>query len=437
MGPNVLVVHVMREHPLRSTIRDHLHAFRQYGTGRTAYLNLAVRRGVPRWARRVRWDVVVLHTSYLATYRWRPDGAPWLRRRSAALRGLGRVTVALPQDDFLRSDLVAEVMEELGVDHVFTPVPESERPKVYRRMDLDRVRFHLALTGYLDDGEVARMERVAAEVGEAGRDIDVGYRAWHAARWLGRHGQLKTEIARVFAEEGPRHGLKVDVSTREQDTLYGDDWSRFLARSKYTIGVEGGASILDHDGTLRARVYDYEVAHPDASFDDVEAACFAGRDGELALYAVSPRHLEACATRTCQVLVRGDYNGVLEADRHYIPLEPDFSNVDAVLETLRRDDRRHEIVEAAHRDVVASGRWTYRELVRAVEAVAPADPAPAPAGALRAAELSDRLSWAYVAVLVRVVMPVWLFALRSIPGPVARPLKRLVFARAQAKAQRA
>ncbi|HEY8582970.1 MAG TPA: hypothetical protein VIL49_08475, partial [Capillimicrobium sp.] len=133
-GPNVLVVYVLRQHPLRATIRDHLYAFDRYGSGRTAYLNLAVRRRVPGWVARVPWDLVVFHTSYLATYRWTPDGAPWLRRRSEPLRGLGRVRVALPQDDFLRSDLVGEVMEELGVDHVFTPVPASEHHKVYRRM---------------------------------------------------------------------------------------------------------------------------------------------------------------------------------------------------------------------------------------------------------------------------------------------------------------
>ena len=162
--PNVLVVYVLRQHPLRATIRDHLYSFERYSDGRTAYLNLAVRRRVPAWVRRVPWDLVVFHTSYLATYRWTPDGAPWLRRRSQALRGVGRVRVALPQDDFLRSDLVAEVMEELGVDHVFTPVPASEHAKVYGRMDLDRVRFHLALTGYLDDDEVARMIAIAEEV---------------------------------------------------------------------------------------------------------------------------------------------------------------------------------------------------------------------------------------------------------------------------------
>lgn len=433
---NVLVVYVLRQHPLRATIRDHLHSFERYSGGRVAHLNLAVRRSVPAWVERVRWDLVVFHTSYLATYRWTPDGSPSLRRRSEPLRGLGRVRIALPQDDFLRSDLVAEVMEELRVDHVFTPVPESERPKVYGRMDLDRVRFHLALTGYLDDAEVEQMVRIAEEVGEAGRDIDIGYRAWHAAKWLGRHGQLKTEIARVFAEEGPKHGLKVDISTDDADVLYGDDWSRFMARSKYTIGVEGGASILDRDGSLRARVYDYELEHPDATFEDVEAACFPGRDGELRLFAVSPRHLEACASRTCQVLIRGEYNGVLEADRHYLPLEPDFSNLDEVLETLRRDERRAAITEAAYEDVVRGGRWTYRGFVDDVLAVVPPAAAPSPDNprAFAVARWQDRASWWYVALLMRVVMPVWLRALAAIPGPVARPLKRFAMTRAQRRA---
>jgi hypothetical protein len=425
--PNVLVVHAVRQHPLRATIRDHLYAFDRHAEGDVAHLNLAVRRRVPGWARRTDWDLVVFHTSFLATFRWTPDGAPWLRRRAEPLRGLGRVRAALPQDDFLRCDLVADVMEELGVDHVFTPVPESERAKVYARMDLDRVRFHHALTGYLETEEVARMEGIAAEVGEA-RDLDVGYRAWHAAKWLGRHGQLKTEVARVFAEEGPKHGLKVDISTRDEDTLYGDDWSRFLARSKYTIGCEGGASILDRDGSLRAAVYAYEIDHPDATFDEVEAACFPGRDGELALFAISPRHLEACVARTCQVLVRGAYDGVLEAGRHYIALEPDLSNLGDVLDELRRDERRAEIVENAHRDVVASGRWTYRDFVASVLAVVPS-PAGAPVPAV--ARVQDRLAWTWVALHQRVIMRAWLAALAAIPGPVKRPLQKLAMARAQ------
>jgi hypothetical protein len=434
---NVLVVYALRQHPLRSSIRDHLFAFRRYSSGRTAYLNLAAHRRVPSWVHEVEWDLVVFHTSFISVFRWSPDGGPWLRRRAAPLRGIGRARIALPQDDFLRSDLVGEVLEELGVDHVFTPVPPSEQALVYRKMDLDRVQFHVGLTGYLDDDEVQHMIRLTEEVGEEGRDIDVGYRAWHAAKWLGRHAQLKVEIARIFSEAAPRHGLKADISTRDEDVLYGDDWSRFMARSKYTIGVEGGASILDYDGSLRMRAYDYELDHPDVTFEELEAECFPGRDGELKLFAISPRHLEACVSRTCQVLVRGEYNGVLEADKHYIPVEPDFSNLDEVLETMKRDDRRQAIAEAAFEDVVRGGRWTYRGFVESVEAVAPAGSTPGPARAFRRAEIQERLAWIYVAVLMRAIMPVWLKALASIPEPVARPLKRFAMNRAQRRAQRA
>lgn len=423
---NVLVVSSLAQHPLRATARDHLLAFDRHWPGRTFHLNLAVRRTVPQSLRRVPFDLVVLHTSFLAQFRWTAHGSPWLRRRAQPLKGMGTHTIALPQDDFLRSDLVSEIMEELGVDHVFTPVPPSEHAKVYRRMDLDRVRFHLGFTGYLEDAEVAHM----TSFHDVPKTIDIGYRAWHAAPWLGRHGQLKTEIARVFAEAAPRHGLHADVSTAGDAVLLGDDWSRFMAASKYTIGVEGGASILDQDGSVRERTDAYVAAHPDATFDEIEAACFPGRDGELALRAISPRHLEACVARTCQVLVEGDYDGVLQAGVHYLPVKADFSDLEEVLETMKRDDRREAIVEAAWRDIVASDRFTYRGFVREVQRAVfgdvTAEVPPASAAVRRAyalARASDRATWAVVAVGMRVLMPAWLALLDAIPVRVKTPLK--------------
>ena len=49
---------------------------------------------------------------------------------------------------------------------------------------------------------------------------------------------------------------------------------------------------------------------PTATFEEVEAGCFAGLDGNLNLRTISPRHLEACATRTPQILVEGAYSGI-------------------------------------------------------------------------------------------------------------------------------
>ena len=422
-----LILYAFGEPLRRATNRDHLFAFARHSRLRCHYVNIAV-RPIPRRLRSVDYDLVVLHTSVLAALRW-PPRPPRFMRRLEPLHAMSAVKIALPQDDFLRSQPVGELLERLRVDHVFTPVPASEWPRIYRAVDRSRTQFHPALTGYLEDEEVARMERITAEEGER-RPIDVGYRAWHAPPWLGRHGALKTRIAEVFAQEGPRHGLTVDVSTRDGDTKYGDEWTRFMAQCKYTIGVEGGASIDDYDGSVRAATDAYLAAHPDATFDEVEAACFPGRDGELRLRALSPRHLEACVTRTCQVLIEGHYDGVLTAGIHYLPLKADLSNLDEVLEEMARDERRAEITENAYRDVVASRAWTYAAFVAQVERTVFGDAVPtAPpetSAEDRVAELGERLSWRWVAVRSRVLMPLWLKLLGLIPRSVAERLKRML-----------
>ncbi len=137
------------------------------------------------------------------------------------------------------------------------------------------------------------------------------------------------------------------------------------------------------------------------SFDELEAKCFPGRDGELALFAISPRHLEACATRTVQILVEGSYSGVLQPGVHYLELKRDLSNLDAVLETVAAEDSR-EIAERAYADIVASGRFTYRRLVEDVERVLPAA-----SGGRRPilSQAIDASSHALIPLATRVLMP--------------------------------
>jgi hypothetical protein len=397
---NVLVVYAQMMHPLRSTIEDHLYAFRRHSRRRVFYLNARV-LDVPRHVLRRRYDLIVFHTSFLG-HRWDPEQFAELCERAKPLKALAGVRVAMPQDEFLRTRLVCDFIDDFDIDVVCSVAPESEWPTIYPTVDRDRVRFHRILTGYLDARTKQRIDELVATGGE--RDIDIGYRAWRGAFWLGRHGTLKGTIAEAVAAAGS--GLRLDVSTRDEDTLNGDDWFRFLARCRYTIGMEGGASVLDFDGTFKERTERYLAEHPDASFDEVERACFPGEDGKLALYALSPRHLEACATRTCQILVRGGYNGVLEAGRHYIELEPDLSNVATVLGTLDDEARRSAIVDAAYADVVTSGRYSYAAMVEEVERFAPSAPASAPASAGDRAALAlnratDRLAWVRVVYALR------------------------------------
>ena len=431
-----LVVYNLMQHPLRSTIRDHLYAFRRYGRGRYFYLNMAVRTP-PRSLTGIDFDTVIFHTSFLSQ-RWIPELFADQKRRAAPLRGLGRARIALPQDEFLHSSLLCDFIEEFDIDHVLSVSPASEWPKIYPTVDRERVRFSQVLTGYLSEETVERIDGIVEARGGR-RPIDVGYRAWGGAPWLGRHGMLKRRVGEVFAEAAPRHGLVADISMSDADVLGGDDWFRFLAECKYTVGVEGGATVLDLDGAFKERTEAYLAEHPDAGFDEVERNCFPGEDGRLSLFAISPRHLEACATRTCQVLIEGDYSGVLEADRHYLPLSPDFSNLEQVLEEMARDERRAEVTDAAYRDVVASRRYGYEGFVHEVEraaAEAGAAAAPSPGLAIRAAHaratLADRASWARVAITLRHRPRLSRLLVRVLPDRAVAFLRRRIYGSAVA-----
>jgi hypothetical protein len=134
------------------------------------------------------------------------------------------------------------------------------------------------------------------------------------------------------------------------------------------IGCLGGSGLLDADGSIREKVEAYVGEHPGASFDEVEAACFPGRDGNLHLFALSPRHFECAMTRTCQVLVEGDYDGVLIPGVHFIEVKADYRNLAEVIEQVRDVDGCREMAERCHRDLVASEKHTYRRFAAGVVA---------------------------------------------------------------------
>jgi hypothetical protein len=363
---SILVLYHSRQTPLRRAISDHLYAFRRHSGRPCIYINMAV-RSVPAWIGELDIDLVILHTTVLSD-RWQPDDFRDVVRRMLPVRGVRSPKIAMPQDEFLNTDILVEALEKIGVDHVFTCAPEEEWETIYGPLVAKGVGMTRVLTGYVEPDTVQEIDRLSHRV--AAREIDIGYRAKRPRPWLGRHGMMKEWVANAFAAEGMRRGLRVDISNEPADTLLGDAWHRFLLSSRYTIGVESGASILDRGGRIRACSDAFLEANPGASFEDVERHCFAGLDGGLNLRAIAPRHFEACATRTPQILVEGAYNGILEAGRHYIPVRADFANLSEVVDEVVRGDHR-EMAEQAYAEIVASGTFGYPAFVSSVLATVP------------------------------------------------------------------
>jgi hypothetical protein len=381
------------EYPLRATIRDHLYSFADHSRCRVVYLNLAM-SNVRDCYFRINFDLIIFHTTVLG--RWFRDAFWNILAPARVLKNVNARKVIMPQDEFLNSDLLVEFIHEFQIDCVFSVSPPTEWAKIYDGADFGRVAFHQVLTGYLAPKTIDAINKITTGIDT--RPIDVGYRAYRAEPWLGRFGWLKRKLADEFLEHAPQVGLRVDISTEPSDTLLSMEWYRFLLNCKYTIGVEGGSSILDHNGEVKKCTEDHLVTHPEATFEQVEQACFAGRDGSLQLQVLSPRHLEACATKTCQVLVEGQYNGILKPHTHYIPLRRDFSNLEEVIELMRQDRVREQIVTNAYRDIVQSNKYTYKQFVDSVLQVALADVTPSVWSAESEASYhraikEDRKSW--------------------------------------------
>ena len=69
---------------------------------------------------------------------------------------------------------------------------------------------------------------------------------------------------------------------------------------------------------------------------------------------ISPRHFEAAATGTLQLMFPGDYSGVFEAGRHYIALKRDYSNLSDVMAIVNDETKRKTITERAYEEIICN-----------------------------------------------------------------------------------
>ena len=366
MNKKILLVYRLNaKTTLRATTAEHLYSFQNYSPYPIDYWNVEESPGLTK-KQIDSYDLIIFHYLFL-THHWGGrkhfmKGLKWAN----LLKETRGIKVALPQDEFIHTDLFCEFINQFHINVVFSVAPESEWSTLYRTVNLNKVHFFQVLTGYIDEKKIQLVETLAKE--NVTRTIDIGYRvAGKPCFWFGRHGYLKQDIAEHFLEAGKtREQLVLDIRTDNTNVILGDDWYRFLLSCKYTIGVESGTSVHDWDGSIYEQTEDYVVQHPDANFEEVELHCFPEEDGKIALFALGPRHLEACMTRTCQILTQGNYNGILKPNIHYIEINKDFSNVGEILDKISRNDVRQDMVERTYRDIVSSGLYTYRRFVESV-----------------------------------------------------------------------
>lgn len=311
------------------------------------------RHGFPPGLGRVRPGGILLHYScfYSDLRALSPRFREWLAARGDRWLGVQY------QDEQAFTRRKIDLLTEYRVDCVYTALQEPHASRLYgERSAVGEVVSYLP--GYVSDRLVAAADRLRRP--DADRPIDIGYRGRRLPAHWGELAREKELIGTRFRELAAASGLVLDIELDESKRFRGDAWYRFVASCRGMLGTESGASVLDVDGIVPP-LAERHVAG--VALDAGIASALADRAEEFPYRTISPRHLEAAAFGTCQILFPGAYAGLLEPDVHYLPLERDFSNLANVLERFRDRETRGALAAAARRDLVDSGALGYPRFV--------------------------------------------------------------------------
>jgi hypothetical protein len=341
--------------PYATTVLEHAGAFARYS--RFPVWSLNTNEGFPEALRDLQFRVVVLHYSLFGSSRYML-GEPFLDYLASRPESL---TIAFFQDECYYCRQRFAFVDDYSVDWIYTLLRPKEAAQVYGE-NTHGPRLLPTIPGFVGE-ELLRKARRFSQPDQQ-RTIDVGYRARSLPFYLGRGAQEKHLIGERFLAMADGRGLRLDIATDEQNRLYGDRWFRFLGKCRAVLGVEAGVSIFDLRDEVRLQTEELLAREPGLSFEEVSQRILEPWEDNVYYRTISPRHFEAAAFGTSQILFEGTYSGILEPNRHYVPLRKDFANLEEVLASLHDDEQRSKMTSEARRDLITSGRYSYESFVR-------------------------------------------------------------------------
>lgn len=243
------------------------------------------------------------------------------------------------------------------------------------------------------------------------RPIDIGARSQQYWSCLGDNE--RNELFGLFATRTFDPPLKVDIDTTVRYDREG--WAEFLNRCRGTISNEAGSYYLERDDATVEKIQAFverqqkesgaAMVRPDSpaeriwrlvpqrlrriikpplerilkgmnisyysdiyrqlDFKETHERFFKDtRHCPAYSKAISSRHFDAIGTKTCQIMLSGRFNDILNPDEHYICLKHDHSNIDDAIGRFRDDLYRQTMVDRTYE--YAMDQHTYRHRIDAV-----------------------------------------------------------------------
>ena len=313
------------------------------------------------------FDGVIIHP----TVSYNPNNIIGLDRRlKTSFEEFDGVKVLLKQDEQVLTGMVSTFLAEKKFDILVSCVPEAEIEKAYEPEVVREIDVLHVLTGYVSDHQRALKPRAYGE-----RTVDIAYRGSLQPLEFGRLGYEKRQIGYEVAAAVAGRPITTDISSLFEDRIGGDAWFNFLGNGRIILGAESGSNLFDFDGSVTKWCRAYERRYGAHSPGDADFYLKAhdeflhSYEGNVNYAQVSPRHFEAAATRSVQLLYEGEYSDIFIPDRHFLALKRDLSNLDECLEILRDEKRANELTDAAFEEIIMDDAFGYDRFIQRIDQV--------------------------------------------------------------------
>ncbi len=300
-------------------------------------LNHDAQIDLPEYIRAIKFNLIILGPTFLYS-RFNPKLFNKLKKKYDFIANLDTCKIALPQDEYTYSDVLDEWMCDWKISRIYSVLPKFKKLLYPNYIKQGEIRE--GFTIYINE----KLKNKFKERKINSREIDISYRASALPESYGSIGQLKKDIGLSTAKTLNRIcSLKADISVDKKNIISGLKWYRFLENSKACIVTPSGSSIHDPKGSIRIAVEKYKLKYPKSKFKDVERNCFPKLDKKFIMTAISPRNIEAGLAGTVQICVDCEFSEILEANKDYIPLKEDLSNIKEVIDIINDEEKMQKI----------------------------------------------------------------------------------------------
>jgi hypothetical protein len=309
------------------------------------------------------YDVLIIHN----TISYDVDNLLSLDKLlTSKIKNFKGVKIIFKQDEHFKFNKFRKYVDDVGFDLIYTTLNPSYAKKLFAfTLKSKNINFKQMLTSYISDSMLDFANRKQKKY--TNRSIDIGYRGSVMPLEFGRACYEKKIIGEDVDLLLRGKNLKTNISNSWSDRFSNNQWYEFISDCKSVLAVESGSSIYDLDGSLSKKIKLLNRKFDNFSnikdFENYFIQELKEYDLGNKVLTISPRHFEAAACKSLQIMFPGHYGGIFKPYVHYLPLNRDYSNLDDIVNKLKNQNYIKKITDHAFEEIVCNEKYHLKSFV--------------------------------------------------------------------------